>query len=412
MNRPLTLPLAQLKLPLNLRSTHFAENKHAYYSHLREHDPVHRGKVLPMVRAYLVARYEDCVNMSKDKRLVRNRATATGGSSFPLPIPKSVQLLSRSMITVDDPDHRRLRTLVHKAFTPRAIAALEGPIETLTHSLLDAAQAKGSVDLMTDFALPIPVAVIAGMVGVDADDLPTFTRSIKSMTTGMSGFGLFKTLLWDMPKLGDFVREIVAKKRANPADDILTRLVHATEDGDSLTEDEVVAMVFLMIGAGYETTYNLITNAVYTLLTHPEQLARLRADPSLIGTTIEEVLRFNGPVHGTKPTYATEDLTISGVAIAKGSMVFPLLGSANRDPEAFERPNVFDIGRTPNRHLGFGMGAHYCLGAPLARMETKIALLALLERNPNLRLAVPEESLELVARPAWHMFKELPVAFG
>lgn len=192
----------------------------------------------------------------------------------------------------------------------------------------------------------------------------------------------------------------------------VTGLIEAEEDGDRLSEDELVAMVFLLIVAGYETTVHLITNAVQTLLTHPEQLARLRAEPELIESAVEEVLRYNGPVHGTKPEYALEDVTLHGVTIPKGAVVMPLLGAANHDPAVFENPEVFDIARTPNRHLGFGQGIHYCLGAPLARLEARIALKTLFERNPNLRLAVRPEELKLQYIPGWHRHVSLPVVLG
>jgi len=398
--------------PLNLRSRRFAADKYAYYAYLREHDPVHRGRILPMMQATFLARYDDCVSMLKDPRLVRNRTTATGGRRSPIPLPKSASLLLNSMITADGADHRRLRTLIHKAFTPKAITALEGSIESLTHGLLDKAEAKGEVDLITDFARPIPVAVIAAMVGVDTDQVPKFARYIRAITEGFGGITLLRTLLWDLPQATKLVRGLIAEKRKRPADDILTGLIDAEEDGERLNEDELTAMVFLLIIAGHETTYNLITNAVYTLLTHPDQLRRLRDDPSLIDRAIEEVMRFNGPIHSTKPEYATEELTISGVAIPKGSIVLPLLGSANRDEAAFANADVFDVGRTPNRHLGFGIGVHYCLGAPLARMEAKIALLALIERNPKLRFAVRPETIELAVRPGWHQYKTLPLVLG
>lgn len=407
-----TIPLAAMNKPLNLRSKRFAADKYAYYAYLREHDPVHRGRVLPMVRATFLARYDDCASMLKDPRLVRNRTTATGGRRTPIPLPRSAALLLNGMINADGADHRRLRNLVHKAFTPRAITALEGSIKTLSHALLDRAEAEGSVELVADFARPIPVAVIAAMVGVDTDQVPKFAGYIRAITEGMGGMTLLRTFFWDLPRATAFIRELIAEKRRHPADDILTRLIDAEDDGERLSEDELAAMVFLIIIAGHETTYNLITNAVFTLLTHPDQLRRLREDPSLIDLAIEEVMRFNGPVHSTKPEYATEDLTIGGVLIPKGSAVLPLLGSANRDEAVFADADVFDIGRTPNRHLGFGMGVHYCLGAPLARMETKIALLTLLERNPNLRFAVKPETIELAARIGWHQYKTLPLLLG
>ena len=403
---------ADLKLPLNLSSKEFANNKVAYFNWLREHEPVHQGKMMSVMGGYFLSRYDDCVAMLKDPRFVRNRTTATGGGRLPFPMPKSVQLLVNSMINEDEPEHRRLRNLVHKGFTPRQLSRLDERIEEITQALLDKAERSGRMELMEEFARPIPVTVIAEMVGVKVEEVPELSKYIDTVTDGMSGFGLAKTLFWEMPKAIKFVRGLIAQKRSNPGDDILTALIEAEDEGSRLSEDELVAMVFLLIVAGHETTYNLITNATYTLLTHPDQLALLRQNPALMDSAIEEVLRFNGPLYATKPEYPTEDVTFGGVTIPKGSTVMPLLGAANRDPAIFENPELFDITREKNRHLGFGQGIHYCLGAPLARMETKIALTRLLEHNPNLRLAVEPNELQLAARPGWHMYKAMPVVLG
>lgn len=397
-----------IKTPINISSKNFTYHKYAYYKWLREEAPVCKGN-FAVVNLYLLSRYHDCVSMLKDPRFVRNRTTATGGSRMPFPAPKSVALLSQSMIVEDEPAHRRLRNLVHKAFTPRALTRLEERIEHLTHELLDKAEKQGNVDIKEAYALPIPVTVISEMVGVRDADMEKFRDSMQVLTNGLSGWSLFRTLFWDMRSSSAFVRELIAYKRANPQDDILTALIQAEEEGDKLSEDELVSMVFLLIIAGYETTVHLITNSVVTLLQHPDQLARLQEHPELLESAIEEIMRYNGPVHGTKLGYAVEDVTLHGVTIPKGAAVMPLLGAANHDPAVFENPEVFDIARTPNRHLGFGQGIHYCLGAPLARLETRIALKNLLERNPNLHLAVAPEHLQLQNIPGWHRYERVPV---
>lgn len=406
---------SNLKFPFKITSKQFAENKYAYYQWLRENEPVHFNKYWFM-KVCLLSRYEDCVALLKDPRFVRNRHTATGGSKVPFPMPKSVKALEESMITEDNPGHARLKNLVHKAFTSRAINQLGDRIELMTHALLDKAEAEskanGSIDLMQAYSLPIPVTVISEMMGVEADDMPRFTKSMRILSEGMSGWGLVRTLLWDMRFLIKFLREIIEKKRQNPGDDILTSLIQAESEGEKLSEDELVSMVFLLIMAGYETTVHLINNVVITLLMHPEQLQRLRDNPELIDSTIEEVLRFDGPIQGTKPCYALEDVVLHGVTIAKGTMVIPLLGAANHDPDAFENPEVFDIGRAPNHHMGFGQGIHYCLGAPLARLETKIAVQNLLARSPNLRLAVEPHEMRMQHIPLWVRYKSLPVVLG
>ena len=408
MLAPKKLTSGDIKHPIKVTSKEFTVNKYVYYKWLREEAPVYKGKI-SILNAYLLSRYEDCVSMLKDPRFVRNRTTATGGGRMPFPMPKSVSLLSQSMIVEDEPEHRRLRNLVHKAFTPRALARLEERIERLTHELLDKAEKQGEVDLMPAYSLPIPVTVISEMVGVPGEDMPQFRNSMKVLSQGLSGWTLFRTFFWDMPGTVKFVRALIARKRLEPQDDILTALIQAEEEGEKLSEDELVSMVFLLIVAGYETTVHLITNGVLALLQHPDQLARLRAQPELMESAVEEILRYNGPVQGTKPGYALEDVTLHGVTILKGSAVMPLLGAANHDPTMFENPEVFDIARSPNKHLGFGHGIHYCLGAPLARLESKIALKNLLKRNPNLRLAVKSEELRLQNIPLWHRYESLPV---
>ncbi|MGC1396242.1 MAG: cytochrome P450 [Coleofasciculaceae cyanobacterium] len=401
----------KLQLPLDLNSKEFVNNKYAYYKRLREEAPVFQGKV-SVIDAYFLSRYDDCVNFLKDPRFVRNRTTATGGGRFPFPLPKSVSLMAKSMITEDEPDHRRLRDLVHQAFTRQTLAKMEGRIEQLTNDLLDKAEPQGTVDLKQAYALPIPVTVIQEMVGVADEDMPRFYNGVKALSDGFSGLTMLRTFFWDMPRLSKFVRQLIDRKRSNPQEDILTKLIQAETEGGKLSEDEVVSMVFLLIIAGYETTVYLILNSVLTLLQHPDQLARLQSEPELINSAVEEILRYRGPVQGTKPAYALEDVTIHGVTIPKGSAVFPLLGAANHDPAVFENPEVFDIARTPNKHLGFGSGIHTCLGAPLARMETKIAITNLIKRNPNLRLAVDTSELELINIPLWHRYKSLPVVLG
>ena len=404
-----------LKFPIKVASKHFSENKYDYYRWLRDNEPVCFERYMGM-KVCLLSRYEDCQTLLKDPRFVRNRHTATGGSKIPFPMPKAARALAESMITEDDPEHRRLKNLVHKAFTSRAINQLGERIETLTHDLLDKAEAEsiasGSVDLMQAYSLPIPVTVISEMMGVNAEDMPKFTKSMRILSEGMTGWGFIRTILWDLRFLVKFVREIIEKKRLNPGDDILTSLIQAESDGDKLSEDELVSMVFLLILAGYETTVHLINNVVITLLKHPEQLQRLRDNPELIDSTIEEVLRFDGPIQGTKPCYALEEVTLHGVKIPKGAMMIPLLGAANHDPDVFENPEVFDIARTPNHHFGFGQGIHYCLGAQLARMETKIAINNLLTRNPNLKFAIDPEELVPQHIPLWVRYKSLPVVLG
>jgi cytochrome P450 len=397
--------------PVPISSADFATNKYAYYRAMLEGPRIWTGKIA-VLKLKLLTRFEDCEALLRDPRFVRNRTTATGGGRLPFPLPKSVALIAQSMIVEDDPAHQRQRGLVNKAFTARAVGRLGDRVDTLTHELLDVAEKQGRVDLLEAYSGPIPVAVIGELVGVADEDMPRFRESLRVLSQGFSGWNVLRTLLWDLRSTGSFVSGLVERKRANPGDDILSALIEAEEQGERLSHDELVAMVFLLIVAGFETTVHLITNGVVTLLEHPDQRERLRSEPQLMDSAVEEIVRHRGPVHGTKMNYAVEDLTLCGEEIKRGTPVVPLLGAANHDPEAFEKPEVFDIARDPNRHLGFGFGAHYCLGAQLARLETSIALRNLIDRNPNLRLAVPQETLKLQNMPLWHRYESLPVVLG
>jgi cytochrome P450 len=396
--------------PIDLTGRFFADNKYDWYREALEQAPVCVGKISVM-KLNLVLRYEDCRMLLTDDRFVRNRGRARGKGSSPLPfpVPKSIAALSKSMILEDDPEHRRLRNLVNKAFTPRAVARLSDRVDELSNSLLDELETQSPVDLLAAYARPIPTRVIAEMMGLANDDVQELGYSLGVLSKGLTGFGLVRTVLWDLRGTAKFIRGIVARKRAAPGDDILSALIQAEEEGDRLSEDELLAMVFLLIIGGFDTTLHLITNGVRTLLEHPDQLDRLRAEPGLWDSAVEEIVRHRGPVHGTKLQYATEDVNLHGFTIKKGTATMPMLGAANHDPRAFEKPDEFDIARTPNRHLGFGLGRHFCLGRQLALMETRVALRNLIDRNPKLRLAVDPGQLEMARLPGWHRHMSLPV---
>ena len=250
------------------------------------------------------------------------------------------------------------------------------------------------------------------MVGVTKSEAQKFANIMGTVTNGLTGMRMVRTLLWDLRPAQRFVRDLIRRKQDQPGDDILSELVGAEEEGDRLTEDELVAMTFLLMIGGFETTLHLITNAVRTLIEHPDSLGRLRAEPDLWGGAVEEIVRYRGPVHGTKLQYAAEDVVLHGETIAKGSPVMPMLAAANHDPRVFEKPEEFDITRSPNHHLGFGFGPHFCLGRQLALMETRVALEKIFSRFPNLELAVPASELQIAAMPGWHRHVSLPVSLG
>lgn len=396
------------KHPVNLNSGDLIQDKYKYYDWLRENAPVYRGKFMFM-NSYLISRYEDCEFVLKDPIFARSR----GNGSWSWLMPSSLKAITNMMLYKDGKEHRRLRTLVHKAFTPRAITKLDSRIGEICDSFLDDIEASGkdTFDLVPTYAYPLPVKVIGEMLGVPDDDMDDFQKSVNVLLQGLTGFRIIKTILWDLRKTVGFIKKIIAKKRKAPKDDILTALIQAEEGDDRFTEQELVSMVMLLIIAGYETTVDLIKCVTVALLAHPEQLQLLKENPELMDGAIEETLRFLGPVHGTELIYASEEVTIRGVVIPKGHLVTPLLGSANRDPDVFEEPNRFDITRERIRHLGFGKGIHYCLGAPLARLETKIAMRSLFARFPDLALAQPAETLTFQKVPLFHRFEQVPLRF-
>ncbi|HEX5565646.1 MAG TPA: cytochrome P450 [Streptomyces sp.] len=411
-----TTATAAITHPITVGSPEFLADPQAHYAWLRAQAPVYRGRVAYMggQDVWMVSRYEDCRTLLTDHRFQRSPAGRDPAmlAQYPDSVRETMRLLTASsMIWMDDPGHRRLRGLVAKPFTPKAIARIGDRVRELAHGLLDELEPVGRIDLREQFALPIPSTVISEMVGVPHADREGFGRGVKALVAGMDRIGQ-DSWAREMNALTDLVRELIERKRSAPGPDILTGLIQAEEQGDQLADDELVAMVFLLVAAGYETTYNLITNAVVTLLDHPDQLARLRAAPgdeALWRGAVEEIIRYSSPVGGTEPVTSVEAVTWHDTTIPAGAMVIPLLHAANRDPEVFDAPDRFDIGRHPNNHLGFGHGVHFCLGANLARLEARIALGVLFERNPGLRLAVDRSELVTEPVPFWFRYHELPV---
>ena len=411
MSSAAAVPEFDPRSPVDMNAQAFHEHKYLWYEWLREEAPVCTGKVSVM-KVNLVSRYEDCRMILSDPRFLRNRGRARGKGTSPLPfpLPRSIAALAKSMILEDDPEHRRLRNLVNKGFSPRAVAKLSGQVSGLADELLDQlGSQKGSFDLLSAYARPIPTRVIAGMVGVTGREAEQFGEVIRTVTQGMTGLKMVRTLLWDLRRAQRFIRDLIARKRKARGDDILSELIEAEEAGESLTEDELVAMVFLLIIGGFETTLHLITNGTLVMTQHPDQLATLRADPSDWPSAVEEIVRYRGPIHGTKLLYPTEDVTLHGVKIARGSPCMPILGAANHDPREFEDPGTFNMKRSPNHHLGFGFGPHFCLGRQLALMETRVALERIFMRYPNLRVDESGGPPQLAKMPGWHRHLSLPV---
>jgi cytochrome P450 PksS len=283
-------------------------------------------------------------------------------------------------------------------------------IQQLSEELLDRAQHRNGMDVIADYALPIPVTVICEMLGIPAEDRVGFHRWSNAIVAATAAPSAFRILpaAWRFVR---YLRRVIAAKRERPADDLISALLQAEEAGDRLSQHELEAMVFLLVVAGHETTVNLIGNAVLALLEWPEQCERLRADPRLDATAVEELLRYYSPVEVATERYAREDFQIGETTIPGGALVYGVLASANRDATQFEEPDRLDVGREKNKHLAFGQGIHYCLGAPLARLEGQIALRTLLDRRPGLKLAVPRESLRWKSGLNLRGLEALPVTW-
>jgi pimeloyl-[acyl-carrier protein] synthase len=369
----------------------FHADPYPFYHRLRATDPVHQT---PM-GFWVLTRYDDVVMVLRDPRFGRDAfepmlAAIYGDAKEPGRLP-------RSMLFRDPPDHTRLRALVSKAFTPRVIESMRSHIQDIVDRLLDRVRDANGMDVIADLAYPLPVTVICEMLGVPPGDQDTIRQWSSDVARSLDAIGVPSDAeivargRAARRELGDYFRRLLPERRRHPRDDLLSLLIAAEEAGDKLSEGELLATCVLLFIAGHETTVNLIGNGLLALLRHPDQLTRLRDDPALIHSAVEELLRYDSPVQRTARITNT-DVEVDGRTIAKGSMVVAAIGAANRDPAHFPEPDRLDIARRDNRHVAFGFGIHFCLGAPLARVEGQIALGTLLRRMPRMTVA---------GTPAW-----------
>lgn len=386
---------------------------YAYYARLRRDQPVLRARIPTRGVGWVVSRYDDVLRVLKDTRFSNDPRNAARlplfgfGGRF---APRLIKLVSHSMVCLDDPAHLRLRNLVSKAFTPRSVADMEPWVEGIADALLDDAARQSEVDLMAAFALPLPLKVISEMLGVPEEQRLAFHDQVAYLIE-VNDQPVKRAIRWlpAMPKLLRFFEDLIDLKRNAPDDRMISRLIAVEDAGDHLSRDELIAMIFLLLFAGHETSVNLIGNGVLALLDHPEQMAMLCGRPELMDGAVEELLRYTNPVEYGTMRFATEDVTIADVAIRRGDMVLALQASANRDETAFGDPDRFDITRNDKRHLALGFGLHYCLGASLARLETRVALNALLQRFPGMRLAVPRDAIRWRHAAGLRGVQRLPV---
>lgn len=395
----------------------FAANPYPAYAWLRDHAPVHRTELPSGVEAWLVTRYADARQALADQRLSKNPAhhdePAHAKGKTGIPGERKAELMTH-LLNIDPPDHTRLRRLVSKAFTPRRVAEFAPRVQELTDQLIDGFAAKGEADLIHEFAFPLPIYAICDLLGVPREDQDDF-RDWAGMMIRHGG-GPRGGVARSVKKMRGYLADLIHRKRNDPGDDLISGLIRASDHGEHLTENEAAAMAFILLFAGFETTVNLIGNGTYALLTHPGQRALLQqsladGDTGLLETGVEELLRFDGPVELATWRFATEPLRVGGQDIAAGDPVLVVLAAADRDPARFPDPDLLDLSRSDNQHLGYGHGIHYCLGAPLARLEGQTALATLLRRLPDLQLAVDPEELRWRGGLIMRGLRTLPVTF-
>jgi cytochrome P450 len=375
------------------------------YERLRAEQPLVRVRLPYGEEAWLATRYQDVRTVLGDPRFSR---AAVLGRDEPRVRPEPS---NGGMLSMDPPDHTRLRKLVAKAFTMRRVEALRPHVEQIAEGLLDRMVEHGPpADLVEEFALPLPITVICELLGVPYEDRGDF-RMWSDAALSTTSLPQQKVQEY-IQNLHDYMAGLVAERRVRPTDDLLGALVRARDEEDRLTEDELVRMGVGLLIAGHETTASQIPNFVYVLLTHPDECARLRAEPDLVPRAVEELLRYI-PLGAAAafPRYATEDVELSGVLVRSGEPVLAVMASANRDGEVFADPDTLDLSRAENPHVGFGHGVHHCLGAPLARLELQVALGTLFRRLPGLRFAVPEDELPWKSGMLVRGLTSLPVAW-
>ena len=395
-----------------LSSEAFNENPYPVYHQMRNEAPVYWSDAWG---CWMLTRYQDITWTLQDYQTFTSLGRLTASMDLPEPLWEKVEPLvrhySQGLINVDPPDHTRMRKLVHMAFTPRTIRKMQSYIQDIVERLIDEQIERGEMDVIWDFSYPLPITVIAEMMGIPLEDHAKF----KAWSGEIVGFMATpkptpQILLKSQDALlamQQYFRDIYAKRRQQPEDDLITALVRAELEGDKLTEEEMVSSCVTILIGGHETTTYLIANGMYALLQHPDQLRRLRDNPDLADSATEEFLRYDGPFQRNR-RIATRDVQLGDVTIEKDQLIMQLLGAANRDPAHFPDPDALDITRSPNKHLAFGYGPHFCLGAPLARLEAPTAFRVLLQRLKNIRLA--HDSLEW-NNALFRGLKSLPIQF-
>jgi cytochrome P450 len=404
-----------------LRDPAVRADPYPFYARLRSQAPVHWDETAGLDGGWVLTRHADVMAALRDPRVTAERLDSPQDADWlPAEYREAARQVFRAMphqlLFLDPPDHTRLRGLVSNAFTPRLVEAWRPRIVELANELLDPVEAAGEMDVIASLAYPLPAIVIAELLGVPPEDRERFIRWSADFGGFLDGSTLTPLEAWQalqgVADFMDYFRDLIARRRAAPRDDLLQALLTAREREDALSEDELLANLVLLLAAGHGTTTHLIGNGLLALLRHPDQFQRLREDSGLMTTAVAELLRFDSPVQLTGRR-AREDITIGGVTVAAGQHFTTILGAANRDPAQFPDPDRLDVGRAENRLLSFGYGIHFCLGAPLAKLEAEIALSAVTRRLPRLRLAAgAERALAWQPSIVFRGLQALPVVCG
>ncbi len=416
-------------------SADFKERAFPVYAAMREKGPVASVTLPTGEPIWFVTRYAEVMALLKDdERFANDPSSALTEEEYAQLFQQATEhltaeqqqmaaqtdeILRRNLLAVDPPDHSRLRRLVAIPFTPKFIEGLRPRVQAIANSLLDAVQARADetgrreMELIGDFAYPLPLTVISEMLGVPLADRDKFREWSQAAVSFTPADRANPAVTAKLIEFIVYLRRLVAEKHSNPGDDLLSGLVLAEAEGDKLSENELLSMIFLLIVAGHETTVNLIGNGTLALFEHPEQRARLHVleSPSLLKSAVEEMLRYYGPVEMSLTRWVRQDTELGGQRLRRGEQIMALLASANHDGEQFPNPDSFDISREPNRHVAFGTGIHSCLGATLARLEGQIAFATLLARMPDLALAIPRDEVRWRDATFLRGLTRLPVTF-
>ncbi|MGE6591018.1 cytochrome P450 family protein [Bacillus mycoides] len=397
---------------INLASAQFKEDAYEIYKESRKVQPILFVNQIEIGKEWLITRYEDALPLLKDNRLKKDQANVfpQDTKNMHLSVDNSDHLTTH-MLNSDPPNHSRLRSLVQKAFTPKMISQLDGRIQRIADDLISEIERKGTLNLVDDYSFPLPIIVISEMLGIPKEDQAKFRIWSHAVIASPETPEEIKETEKQLSEFITYLQYIVDVKRKNPKEDLVSALILAENEGHKLSARELYSMIMLLIVAGHETTVNLITNTVLALLENPKQLQLLKENPELIDSAIEEGLRYYSPVEVTTARWAAEPFQIHEQTIQKGDMVIIALASANRDETVFENPEVFDIMRENNRHIAFGHGSHFCLGAPLARLEAKIAITALFKRMPSLQIKGEREKINWQGNYLMRSLEELPLSF-